>query len=132
VAPIKLYIDDVIEPRTAALVDDYADLPGHRGDTFWEPQAFAELIVGLERRGFQTFTHATGDRGIRTALDAIERAGTVHRRRGLRHQIVHVECLAPEDIPRFARLDVVACMQPRHCAPEIVGGEIAHRTGAFA
>lgn len=120
VAPVKLYIDDVIEPRTAALLDDYSDLPGHRGDTFWEPRAFAELMVELERRGFQTFTHATGDRGIRIALDAIEHARAVHGGRGLRHQIVHVECLAPEDIPRFAHLDVAACMQPRHCAPEIV------------
>ncbi|MEP7033593.1 MAG: amidohydrolase family protein, partial [Actinomycetota bacterium] len=38
-----------------------------------------------------------------------------------RHQIVHVECVHPDDLPRFAELGVVACMQPRHAAPEIVG-----------
>jgi predicted amidohydrolase YtcJ len=32
-----------------------------------------------------------------------------------------VECLDPEDVPRFAELGVVACMQPRHCSPDIAG-----------
>jgi predicted amidohydrolase YtcJ len=34
---------------------------------------------------------------------------------------VHVECLHPDDLPRFAELGVVPCMQPRHCAPSLVG-----------
>jgi len=38
----------------------------------------------------------------------------------VRHQIVHVECVHPDDVPRFGGLGVVACMQPRHCAPDIV------------
>ncbi|MYT26289.1 amidohydrolase family protein, partial [Streptomyces sp. SID7760] len=64
---------------------------------------------------------ATGDRGIRTVLDAVEHARTVNGPRDARHQVVHVECLDPADVPRFAGLGVVACMQPRHCAPEIAG-----------
>jgi predicted amidohydrolase YtcJ len=119
VAPIKLYIDDVIEPHTAAMLEPYADRPDTRGDTFWEREEFADFMVELERRRFQTFTHATGDRGIRTALDAVQRCREVHGPRDTRHQIVHVECVHPDDIPRFATLGVVACMQPRHCAPDI-------------
>jgi hypothetical protein len=122
VAPIKLYIDDVVEPRTAAMLEPYVGGgPDDRGDTFWEPGAFAELIAELDRRGFQTFTHAIGDRGIRTALDAIEHAQRLNGRRDARHQLVHVECLSPQDVPRFGGLGVVPCMQPRHCAPDIVG-----------
>jgi predicted amidohydrolase YtcJ len=120
VAPIKLYIDDVIEPHTAAMLEPYADEPATRGDTFWPPEDFASFLVELERRGFQAFTHATGDRGIRTVLDAVARCRDVHGPRDARHQIVHVECVHPDDLPRFAELDVVACMQPRHCAPDIV------------
>jgi predicted amidohydrolase YtcJ len=120
VGPIKLYIDDVIEPHTAAMLEPYANRPDTRGETFYEPVAFAELIADLEQRGFQTFTHATGDRGIRTVLDAIKHARHVNGPRDARHQIVHVECVHPDDLPRFAELGVVACMQPRHCAPEIV------------
>ena len=120
VGPIKLYIDDVIEPHTAAMLEPYANRPDTRGGTFYPPEVFAELIAELERRGFQTFTHATGDRGIRTVLDAVAHARGVHGPRDARHQIVHVECVHPDDLPRFAELGVVACMQPRHCAPEIV------------
>jgi predicted amidohydrolase YtcJ len=120
VGPIKLYIDDVIEPHTAAMLEPYANAPTS-GDTFWPPEEFAAFLRELERRGFQAFTHATGDRGIRTVLDAVEgcrRATTGPA--DVRHQIVHVECVHPDDVARFGALGVVACMQPRHCAPDIV------------
>lgn len=119
--PVKLYVDDVIEPHTAAMLEDYTNLPGARGDTFYPPDAFAQVVAKLDALGLQTLTHSTGDRGIRTALDAIEHARRVNGARDSRHQLVHVECLHPDDIPRFAELGVVPCMQPRHCAPDIVG-----------
>ena len=121
VGPLKLYIDDVVEPRTAALLEPYAGCASHRGDTFYPPAEFADLLVRLDAAGFQTFVHATGDRGIRTVLDAVAAAREANGPRDARHQIVHVECLDPADMPRFAGLGVVACMQPRHCAPDIAG-----------
>ena len=121
VGPLKLYIDDVVEPRTAALLEPYVGCGHHRGETFYPPEEFAELLTRLDARGFQCFVHATGDRGIRTVLHAVEHARTVNGPRDARHQIVHVECLDPADTPRFAELGVVACMQPRHAAPEIAG-----------
>ncbi|MEV5667050.1 amidohydrolase [Streptomyces flaveolus] len=120
VGPLKLYIDDVVEPRTAALLEPYTGCR-HRGDTFYPPEEFAGLLSRLDARGFQCFVHATGDRGIRTVLDAVARARGTNGPRDARHQVVHVECCDPEDVPRFAELRVVACMQPRHCAPEIAG-----------
>ncbi|HYG73208.1 MAG TPA: amidohydrolase [Actinomycetota bacterium] len=129
VGPIKLYIDDVIEPRTAAMLEGYATAPDERGETFWEPDAFAELIASLDARGFQTFTHATGDRGIRTALDAIAHARAVNGPREARHQIVHCELVHPDDQPRFAELGVVACMQPRHCSADLVAGDWLENVG---
>ena len=118
--PVKLYIDDVIEPHSAAMLAPYANAPG-RGDTFWAPEDFAELVVALEERRLQAFVHATGDRGIRTALDAFAAARRRHGPLDTRHQVVHVECLDAADVGRFASLGVVACMQPRHCAPDITG-----------
>ncbi len=119
VGPIKLYIDDVIEPHTAAMLQPYANADTS-GDTFWPPEEFAAFLRELERRGFQSFTHATGDRGIRTVLDAVQGCREALGPSDVRHQIVHVECVHPDDLPRFGALDVVACMQPRHCAPDIV------------
>jgi len=117
--PIKLYIDDVAEAHTAAFFDPYVTDPTTKGELFYEPAAFAELIAKLDGRGFQTFTHAIGDRGIRTVLDAIEHAQRVNGGRDARHQLVHVECPSPSDVPRFGELGVVPCMQPRHFAPDV-------------
>ncbi|MEV2268702.1 amidohydrolase [Nonomuraea africana] len=119
--PLKLYIDDVVEPHTAALLEPYCGHGDHRGDTFYPPEEFAGLLAALDAAGFQAFVHATGDRGIRTVLDAVEHARRVNGPRDARHQVVHVECLDPADVPRFAELGVVACMQPRHCSPDIAG-----------
>ena len=120
VAPIKLYIDDVIEPWTAAMLEPYANRPGERGQTFWEPAEFGELITELEQQDFQCHIHATGDRGIRTALDAIQTAREANGAADRRHVMIHTECLTEQDVPRFAELGVVPGMQPRHCSPDIV------------
>ncbi|MEA2521908.1 MAG: hypothetical protein QOI81_1554 [Actinomycetota bacterium] len=120
VAPIKLYIDDVVEPWTAAMLEPYANRPGERGDTFWDPKEFGELITELEQQDYQCHIHATGDRGIRSALDAIQTARDANGSGDRRHLMIHTECLNEEDIPRFAELGVVPGMQPRHCSPDIV------------
>jgi predicted amidohydrolase YtcJ len=121
VGPLKLYIDDVVEPHTAALHAPYANEPGHCGETYYPADEFVELVTRLDAEGFQLFVHATGDRGITTVLDAVEAARAANGPRDARHQVVHVECLRTEDVPRFAELGVVACMQPRHASPEIAG-----------
>jgi predicted amidohydrolase YtcJ len=120
IGPIKLYIDDVIEPWTAAMLEPYTNRPGERGETFWQPDEFAELIIELERRGWSVHVHGTGDRGLRTALDGFEAARAANPDLAPRHGMVHTECLHPDDVPRFGALGVAPIMQPRHCAPEIV------------
>ncbi|MDQ0894876.1 amidohydrolase [Agromyces ramosus] len=127
--PVKLYADDVIEPHTAWMLDDYADRPGHRGHPSAPLGELTRIVTELDRLGFQTHTHATGDGGIRIALDAIEHAARTNGTRDRRHGIVHVECLHPDDLPRFAALGVTAAMQPRHCSPDLVGGTWMNNVG---
>jgi predicted amidohydrolase YtcJ len=121
VSAVKLYIDDVIEPHTAALLEPYADRPGTRGELDYPPDEFKEIVTRLDRMKFQVFIHSIGDRGIRTALDAIEYAEKQNGPRDRRDELIHIECLNERDIPRFKQLGIVACMQPRHCAPDITG-----------
>lgn len=120
--PIKLYADDVIEPHTAWMLDDYANRPGHRGHPSAPVGELSRIITELDRLGFQTHTHATGDGGVRLALDAIEDAQHTNATRDRRHGIVHVECLDPADLPRFSELGVTAAMQPRHASPDLIEG----------
>src|SRR5664279_618162 len=106
VSAVKLYIDDVIEPHTAAMLAPYADRPDTSGVLDYPAEEFKQVVAKLDKRGFQIFTHATGDRGIRTALDAYEYARKVNGPRDSRHEIVHVECLNEQDIHRFKELGV--------------------------
>jgi predicted amidohydrolase YtcJ len=121
IAAVKLYIDDVIEPHTAAMLEPYADRPETRGELDYPPDEFKEVVARLDRMKFQVFVHSIGDRGIRTALDAIEYAEKQNGPRDRRDELIHIECLSEKDIPRFKQLGVIACMQPRHCAPDITG-----------
>lgn len=130
--PIKLYADDVIEPHTALMLEDYANRPGRRGRPSYAGNGGRELVdivTELDRLGLQTHTHATGDGGIRLALDAIEQAQRVNGTSDRRHGVVHVECLHPDDLPRFAELGVTAAMQPRHCSPDLVAGTWMENVG---
>lgn len=127
--PVKLYADDVIEPHTAAMLADYANRPGHRGAPSCPPNEFTAIMTELDRMGFQTHTHATGDWGVRLAMDSIEHAQRANGTTDRRHGIVHVECLAPTDLPRFRQLGVVAAMQPRHCSPDLVAGTWMENVG---
>ena len=121
VSAIKLYVDDVIEAHTAAMLAPYSDQPEESGEILYAPEAFRDLVVRLDGAGHQLFIHAIGDRGVRVALDALEHARAVNGVRDSRHQLVHAELVAPEDQPRFAELGVTACMQPRHVLPESHG-----------
>ena len=64
--------DRAVDGRDAGALREPA--PASAASTFWQPDEFAELMIELERRGFQCHIHGTGDRGLRTALDAIEAA----------------------------------------------------------
>lgn len=119
---VKLYADDVVEPHTAAMLEDYANRPGERGRAFYEPGELIAVMTELDRLGFRVHTHAIGDWGIRMTLDAIEQATSTNGTIDRRHGIVHVESLHPDDLPRFAELGVVAAMQPRHASPDFTSG----------
>jgi hypothetical protein len=128
---VKLFMDGVLESRTALLLDDYADQPGSRGDALYSVEHFERLAVECDRRGLQISVHAIGDAAVRRTLDGYERAQQINGVRDSRHRIEHIELIHPADLPRLARLGVVASMQPLHCpirypethevAPERIG-----------
>jgi len=66
----------------------------------------------VDAHGLQIATHAIGDGGVRTTLDAYEHARKVNGKRDSRHRIEHIELIDPADIPRIAELGVVASLQP--------------------
>jgi hypothetical protein len=116
-APVKFLLDGVIEARTAAMLEPYANDPGNRGQLYFDADGYKEAVMQLDRLGFQIFTHAIGNRAIRLALDAYEAAHKANGRTDAGHKIEHIEVPSAEDIPRFGKLGVIASMQPLHATP---------------
>lgn len=114
----KIFIDGVMEPHTAALLEPYLDRPGDRGRPLVEPEALNALVTALDAAGFQVHVHAIGDRAVRMALDAFEAAGRANGSRDLRHHIAHLELIDPADIPRFKALGVTANFQALWAYPD--------------
>lgn len=110
---VKMFMDGVVESRTALMLEPY---PGtdHIGDAVFEPEHFTEACKRADAMGFQIATHAIGDLAIRRTLDGYEAARNANGKRDARHRVEHIEVLHPDDLPRFAALDVVASIQPGH------------------
>lgn len=116
---VKLIADGVIETHTAAMLEPYTDKPGTNGDPRFTAEALNKTVAMLDRREWQVMTHAIGDAAIRMTLDAYAAAATANPApaRGRRHRVEHIETIDPDDIPRFAKLGVIASMQPLHGQP---------------
>lgn len=110
---LKAFADGVVESGTATMLEPYAGVD-ECGEAIWTPDALRAAVHNADRRGWQVQIHAIGDAAIRDALDAFE--GTTP---GRRHRVEHVETPDPADVGRFARLGVVASMQPQHADPAI-------------
>jgi predicted amidohydrolase YtcJ len=116
---VKAYYDGALGSRGARLLEDYSDRPGHRGVSGDQYGFDQKLVAELVKAGFQVAIHAIGDAGNRETLDFLE--SVIRERpaaRELRHRIEHAQVVHPDDVPRFARLGVIASMEPPHCVED--------------
>lgn len=113
---VKFFVDGVIESATAEVIDPYLDTHDH-GLPNWSREQLLEAVALFDSLGFQTHLHAIGDRAIRHALDAIEHATKANPAWDRRATITHVQLVHPDDLARFAELDVIANFQA-HWAQE--------------
>jgi predicted amidohydrolase YtcJ len=117
VRSVKFFADGALGSRGAWLLQDYSDRPGHRGT----PDASFDksLAADMAKAGFQLAVHAIGDAANRETLDFFESLfAAAPATMALRHRIEHAQVLDPQDIPRFARLGVIASMQPPHAVED--------------
>ncbi|ATL31147.1 amidohydrolase [Streptomyces formicae] len=114
---VKVFLDGVIEypAQTAALLKPYLDKDGrptdNRGDLYVSAADYGRLSAAFNAEGWQMHAHAIGDRAVRTSLDGYAYALRKTGRRDLRNTTAHLQLVDPADLPRFAALGVVACMQ---------------------
>jgi predicted amidohydrolase YtcJ len=120
VRSIKIVADGALGSRGAAMLEPYADEPGTTGLLTTPPDDVYALTLAASKAGFQTATHAIGDRANRLVMDIYERVQReVSGARALRLRIEHAQILDRAEIPRFASLSVIASMQPTHATSDM-------------
>jgi predicted amidohydrolase YtcJ len=128
---VKGFADGSLGSTTAWFFEPYMDAPQTSGIPSAELVNPATMYANLEsadQAGLQIAIHAIGDRANRTILDFYERLEKKDGNRDRRLRIEHAQHLSAQDIPRFARLHVIASMQPYHCIDD--GRWADHRIGA--
>jgi len=135
---LKAFMDGTLGSQTAWMLDG-------SGVVITSGDELAEVIREGARLGWPVAVHAIGDRANREALDAFEATRDAWEPLGLRHRVEHAQCLAPEDVGRFAALGVACSVQFSHAPsdrdlaerfwPDRVDGAYAFRSlwdsGAF-
>ena len=110
---VKIMQDGVMENYTAVMLEPYQiDQPDVTGIPMVQPELLKEVVTRLDAAGFQVHFHAIGNGAIRQSLDALASAREQNGAGDHRHHISHLQIIHPDDISRFAELDVTANFQP--------------------
>ena len=106
---VKAFLDGSLGSRTAEMLDGSGTARLTRAD-------LDDLVQRAARAELNVCLHAIGDGAVRRALDAL----APHREAwsGWRPRIEHAQCVNPKDVRRFARVGVIACMQPIHAVAD--------------
>ena len=104
---LKVFMDGTLGSQTAWMLDG-------SGVRITSGEELAEIVRRAAEAGWPVGVHAIGDRANREALDAFEATRDTWAPLGLRQRIEHAQCLAPEDVGRFAELGVACSVQFSH------------------
>ncbi len=121
VGGVKGYMDGSLGSSTALFFEPYSDEAGNSGVYAAEAiplSRMEERVAAADRAGLQVVVHAIGDRANAEILDLFERVARANGPRDRRFRVEHAQHLRPADIARFARLGVIASVQPYHAADD--------------
>ncbi len=115
---IKSFADGALGSSTAWLFEPYTDNPcscGMPSDELADHEQMFGLMQEADRAGLQLAIHAIGDRANHTILNLFEKLQQNDGQKRRRLRIEHAQHLQAADVPRFAKLNVTASVQPYHC-----------------
>jgi hypothetical protein len=137
---LKAFADGSLGSTTAWFFEPYGDAPDTRGlatDEMLPEDLMRQRVEAADAAGLQVVIHAIGDRANHEVLRLFERVVATNGPRDRRFRIEHAQHLRAQDLPRFARSQIIASMQPYHCADDgrwaekRIGPERARTTYAF-
>jgi len=117
VGAVKGFADGSLGSTTAYFFEPYVDAPNTRGLLSDEMQPIGgmrERLTGADKAGLQLCIHAIGDQAISIVLDLFQDVEKTNGVRDRRWRIEHAQHMAQKDFQRFAKLHVIASVQPYH------------------
>ncbi|MGJ3509108.1 amidohydrolase [Enemella sp. A6] len=114
---IKVFTDGALGSLTCHVCAPFNGTD-HTGLSSIDDADLAEVIETGQRHGLGVAAHAIGDRANQRLLDAYA-AAAERRPAGLRHRVEHAQHLRPDDVARFAALEVIASVQPTHAISDM-------------
>ena len=105
-------LDGALGTHGGLLLEPYSDLPRTSGffvHSLTETRQSAQLAI---KHGFQMAIQGIGDRAARELFDIYEKEFTSNPgQKDLRWRIEHCQVIHPQDMPRFAKLGVIASVR---------------------
>lgn len=123
IGSVKAFMDGALGPRTASMFQPYIGEPENKGNLILDSEQLFEFSRHAADVGLGMTVHAIGDRANHEVLNAYEQLRAYETEKGLphlRHRIEHVQVLHPDDVPRLAKLDIIASMQPVHATSDMI------------
>jgi predicted amidohydrolase YtcJ len=114
---LKAFADGALGSATAWMDEPFSNNPAKSGlasPDLLDIEHFYDSLRQADKAGLQLSIHAIGDRANRTILDLYARLEKENGPADRRLRIEHAQHLHPDDYARFAKLGVVASMQPYH------------------
>ncbi|MBL8645567.1 MAG: amidohydrolase [Rhodospirillaceae bacterium] len=111
---VKGLVDGSLGSKTALFRAAYNDAPDTRGITVVKMPDLRQWLLDADRAGLHITVHAIGDAANDDLLDMFADTVKANGERDRRFRIEHAQHLSPEAIPRFARQNVIASVQPFH------------------
>ena len=115
---VKLLADGALGSRGAALATPYADAADQSGLLLISPDQLAAKAQQFSARGFQVAVHAIGDRANSLVIATLSKLGAEGR-----HRVEHAQILTAADVPKLAKLGLIASFQPTHATSDMPWAE---------
>lgn len=115
---VKFFADGSLGSRSAALLEDYSDRAGHKGNYKYTDEQIYTAMKEAYNKGYQLATHAIGDGAINQVINTYEKLMKENPRTDARLRIEHFQVAQLEDIKRITALDILPAMQPTHATSD--------------
>ncbi len=126
VGMLKVFMDGALGPRTAAMFKPYEGEPDNRGILNMDGEQLFEIARQAADVGLGMTVHAIGDLAVHEVLNAYQQLRSYETKNNLphlRHRIEHVQVIHPQDVPRLAKMKIIASMQPIHATSDMLAAD---------